>query len=451
MTWFVRLQGEYAYMFGKNAVAKWDQANQSIVFQGVSLPGNCMVPSGQTSSTCWLPDRFTVSFLLTNRRNVAAGQAIPSIEASTGTEEDMNLNLLFNRLQIGGPPLNTADQSPRFEAARIVQNSTIAGGYNNLSLSFTVTTNLLNNARAVSSIVISGLVGTQTQTSSSLPIYGADAQLFQGRSGIWQRSDGSLTLTVAPGAAVVAGYNVQLSIVIINPEQQQAAARPTITAIVTYKYAAQKFGPSEDELEDVSQVDSLARAPPLLLPQLPVQGSGLLTGATKSGFTTKIIHESTQVNFASNLLTVTLESNIVLPAGAVIELTGFRTATAFGSGRLSLRGPKAAFVVDMKAGFQKDYTDVYTISMELISDLNAYEQFVVQFVLQNPSCSDICPGNTIMIRAQGKGPVVGVAGPYISFAGLFRTRVIARTWHKHSNKCMRLHYLPAHATCENNV
>ena len=118
MTGFVRLQGEYAYMFGKNAVAKWDQANQSIVFQGVSLPGNCMVPSGQTSSTCWLPDRFTVSFLLTNRRNVAAGQAIPSIEASTGTEEDMNLNLLFNRLQIGGPPLNTADQSPRFEAHR---------------------------------------------------------------------------------------------------------------------------------------------------------------------------------------------------------------------------------------------------------------------------------------------------------------------------------------------
>jgi hypothetical protein len=31
MTWFVRLQGEYAYMFRKNAVAKWDQANQSIV------------------------------------------------------------------------------------------------------------------------------------------------------------------------------------------------------------------------------------------------------------------------------------------------------------------------------------------------------------------------------------------------------------------------------------
>ena len=67
-------------MFGKSAVAKWDRELGRLVFEGVSLPANCV----QLSDSCWLPDRWSVRFWLQNRAQTAAGQALPFIEASSG-------------------------------------------------------------------------------------------------------------------------------------------------------------------------------------------------------------------------------------------------------------------------------------------------------------------------------------------------------------------------------
>ena len=74
---YVKLLGAEAYMFGKRAVARWDKEEGTLLFEGVSLPGNCFPPS----DTCWLPERSTITFWLKARQSIAAGQTFPVIEA----------------------------------------------------------------------------------------------------------------------------------------------------------------------------------------------------------------------------------------------------------------------------------------------------------------------------------------------------------------------------------
>jgi len=254
-------------------------------YQGVSLPGNCFPPSDE----CWLPGKWRVTFQLSSRKEVSAGQALPSIQALSGIEGE-NLGGFDLRL-IGGSPLNRASKRPIVSFASLMQDSKIQGARNNLTLSFAVSTTLPGQKEvSYSSLVsVTGLVGTLTPDHDALPVYGDDAGLFAGRSARWRRSEGSLTLAVAADVSIVADYNVQISVIFINPLQAQQPVSPKISAVVRY--------PPPPPARFHPDVGTVAFAPvaTLQLPAAPVAGRGILSSTTRSRFTTKIVHESTQV------------------------------------------------------------------------------------------------------------------------------------------------------------
>ena len=134
---YLRLRGENAYMFGKNAVVRWSREESQLVFEGVSLPCNCFPPS----DTCWLPARWSVTLQLTTRSSPASGQALPFIKAGKGFLADVSG---FGATYIPGVPLNRATVAPRIQRASVTQNSAIQGARNNLTLSFQVDTSRLS-------------------------------------------------------------------------------------------------------------------------------------------------------------------------------------------------------------------------------------------------------------------------------------------------------------------
>jgi len=378
-------------MFGKGGLALWSKELSRIVFEGVSLPGNCFTPS----ATCWLPDRWTVTFWLTNRISTSVGQSLPSITAASGfTKGDVTG---FDVRQIGGVPLNRATRAPRFESASITQDSLIQGSSVNLTLSFKVSVNLPGFAATQysSTILLSGLINTVTPDNAALPIYGANAALFAGSNGRWNQKAGSLLLTVAEGNFVVADYNVQISILLRNSMQTQPAAAPRISAHLRYPPAEQV---------------SIVSVAPLQLPEMLVAGSGILTASTRSTMSKKIIHEATQVNHAINTITITLQANIPLPIGAVITLIGFLTVTDFPTQVIPLKGPSAALFeaadpaprIPSAADFNKHVlSEITTIRLTLRSAVEASRDLVIAFVLQNRMCNGLCPGLAISVSAGG--------------------------------------------------
>jgi len=252
--------------------------------QGVTLPGNCFPPS----EICWLPAQWTVTFQLANRKSRAVGQALPSIEAASGVDGDQNG---WSRRLIGGSPLNRASREAVVSAASVTYDGMIQGVRNNLTMSFSFSTMLPGqaDARFSSFVTISGLVGTMTSDDDALPLYGEDAALFAGRSALWRQAEGTLTLTVAAGTSVLPDYNVQISMLFLNPMAAQAGVTPTISATVRYPPPPPaRFHP------DFGTIAFVGIAP-LEIADRAVDGVDILSASTQRMFTMKIVHESTQV------------------------------------------------------------------------------------------------------------------------------------------------------------
>ena len=254
------------------------------MWQGVSLPGNCFPPS----EICWLPAQWTVTFQLANRKARATGQALPSIEAASGGEGDREG---WSRRLIGGTPLNRASRGAVVQAASVTYTSMIQGARNNLTMSFSLSTMLPGHADASFSsfVIISGLLGTMTGNDAALPLYGEDAALFTGSSALWRQAEGELTLTVAAGTSVLPDYNVQISMLLLNPLAAQAPVAPTISATVRYP------PPPPARYHPEFGTIALVAIAPLQMAERAVDGVGILSAPTPRVFTTKIVHESTQV------------------------------------------------------------------------------------------------------------------------------------------------------------
>ena len=395
-TGYIQLLGEHAYMFGKSAVAKWDRERSELVFEGVSLPANCL----HLSDSCWLPEQWSVRFWLQNRASSATGQALPCIEATSGIDGADKLG--FGLRAIGGRPLGRATQVPKVTAASLTQNTDIQLAQNNLTLSLSFSINLPGAAGYSSSITVTGLVGILTPDNDALPLYGDDAALFAGKSALWRRAEGSLSLVVAARSALVAGNTVQISIVIMNPMKLQSAVSPKVRAEV--RYSPNLWATSLAELPDAAPI----AISPLLLPEIPISCRNLLASGTESTFTTKTVHESTQVNQASNTISVTLVCNIALPAGVILDFDGFVSSTEYNSGVMPISGTGAAILGNMAAFKRSRITDKLSVKVVLTTLVEPGEIISFYFVFQNPNCFGKCPGVPVTVGAKG-----GAGHPFI--------------------------------------
>ena len=407
---YVKLRGNDAYMFGKAGVARWSLQEKTVVFEGVSLPGNCFPPS----ETCWLPERWTVSFWLAARSSTAAGQAFPTIEARDGNTANSR-QFVFNKQAIGGVPLSKAFVEPLLDDARITQSSLVQGDTNNLTLSFTPSVALPSYANAdhSSEVVLSGLVGTLTPDNDALPLYGDDAALFVGATGkpgtgVWRPQQGSLRLILASGTALAAGYKVHVSLLLLNPVQAQTAAKPTLRAMVRYPPQI-NHDPWRLESDRVSPMVNFAHLPLL---ESPVRGLGILSAVTRSMFITKSIQESSRVNRALNTLSLVLSANIDLPPGVTIILEGFQTTTNFKAGSMPLQGASAhlfqhgstARTAQFQSKVDLQTSEKYILlTLTLASTVHAGEEIRLNFVLQNVDCAGACQPKerTITVSADG--------------------------------------------------
>jgi hypothetical protein len=383
-------------MFGKNAVAKWDRERSELVFEGVSLPANCL----HLSDSCWLPEQWSVRFWLQNRASSATGQALPYIEATSGIDGADKSG--FGVRAIGGRPLGRATQIPRVTASSLTQSTDIQLAQNNLTLSLSLSINLPGAAGYSSSITVTGLVGILTPDNDALPLYGDDAALFAGKSALWRRAEGSLSLVVASRSALVAGHNVQISIIIMNPMNPQPAVSPKVRAEV--RYSPNLWVTTPAELPDAAPIPMS----PLLLPEIPVSCRNLLASGTESTFTTKTVHESTQVNQASNRISVTLICNIALPAGVIFYFDGFVSSTEYNSGEMPISGTSAAILGNMAEFKRSLITDKLSLTVVLTALVKPGEIISFCFVFQNPNCFGKCPGVPVTVLAKG-----GAGHPYI--------------------------------------
>ena len=152
-------------------------------------------------------------------RNKATAQTAVTPTVAVGT----------GRVAIASSSMSTsvlgAATTQQYTTKTISESSAVQDAANTLTI--TIRPNVALSANDV--IEILGLTGSQTATTSSLALLGAQKNLFSGATGNWDKDAGRLRLTVASGASVPNSQNTVVTITLNNKAAAQSGKNPTIS------------------------------------------------------------------------------------------------------------------------------------------------------------------------------------------------------------------------------
>jgi hypothetical protein len=265
----------------------WTQSTGELVLTAAS--------GGTASGTAW-----EVTFTLANTAaaqsspavNVSAaikdgsGNSVGSIASAAMTKPGTALYGVAN----GADPLTVV--VPSFSLKSIQQSTPVSGATNTLTVSLTANFNLA----AGSTVTITGLTESQTANSGNLTVSSTSSQL--GTSGVWTQSTGELVLTAASGGTA-SGTACVLTFDLTNTAAAQSSPEVRIEAYVMASGAA------------LTSISRSRMVRPHLNPFGVFNGSDPLQVVVPE-FLTRSIAQSTCLAGATNILTLTLTSNMYL-------------------------------------------------------------------------------------------------------------------------------------------
>jgi trimeric autotransporter adhesin len=283
----------------------------------------------------------------------------------------------------GADPLTVV--VPSFSLKSIQQSTPVSGATNTLTVSLTANFNLATG----STVTITGLTGSQTADSASLPVSSASGLL--GVSGAWTQSTGELVLTAA-GAGTVSGTACEVTFNLTNTDTAQVSPGVNVSAEI-----------KDGSGNSMGSIGSGAMTKPGTALYGVSNGADPLTVVVPS-FSLKSIQQSTPVSGATNnMLTVSLTANFNLATGSTVTITGLTGSQTVTSASLTVSSTSSQLGTS-GAWTQSPGELVLTASGGTTSETAC----VVTFTLTNTATAQSSPAVSVSaVIKDGSGTIVG--------------------------------------------
>jgi hypothetical protein len=200
-----------------------------------------------------------------------------------------------------------------FLEARISQSSPYPGEpQNKITISLQSNVAVGSAGGIVSSITITGLTGSETSDTRSLPLSGSFATSLASSSAVWIKSSGTVILTIGDSKTMEANTPYTISFLLANPTQEQKS--PAVS--ISYS-GAQAISTMVMSSDTKSSIHNAGDAAPLFV--------------YPRGFLKKAIGVRATWPQASNLLSITLQTSVAISslptAQTLISISGLKFAS----------------------------------------------------------------------------------------------------------------------------
>ncbi len=314
-----------------------------------------------------------------NLVNPSAQQAAAKASISVNSFTFGQVTNLIRQTVMRNAPSTSAPfmiSASTFTTANIGQSSPYPGVRDNI-ITVTLKSNvaLASVGAVVSSITISGLIGSATSSTSALPLTGSSFQDIVGQTGAWDRDQGSLRLTVANAKSLVANKPYVFSFRLDNPLSAQEAPPVSVSA-----NGGQLIAPVSMIADAETCTNKKGDRSPLFI--------------YSPGFLTKEIGTSITAAGTRTLISVTLQTSVSLASisgtQTNIRIDGLRGFTNADSSSLPIMSSQDVF--GKTATWRKDSGSI-TLGIKQNAMLAAGDpKVVVQFELLNgPTTSSLEP------------------------------------------------------------
>ena len=226
-------------------------------------------------------------------------------------------NTFFNtrpfRLGIqGNNTILTSNIPAQFSVGEVYESNSVTSSLNMITIIFQPNAELLSGTF----ISISGLTGTQTETTYSLSVYGPQSEAF-GASGQWDACAGQLILRIQDNYTISSTFQSTLSFWIQNNANVQSSPAVSIAS-------------------SGSDPNRHFQVPTTVL-------QGLVLGAsTAPAFTTLISLDENTIQSEMNNLTFCIRTNFILAEFAVLTVSGLVGSSTVSTSRLLVTGTGAS-------------------------------------------------------------------------------------------------------------
>jgi hypothetical protein len=264
----------------------------------------------------------------------------------------------------------------------------------------TITVTLLSTTHdslAGSTVTITGLTGSETNTTATLPVTSTDDAL--GTRGDWD-SDGTLVLTVAGGKTLDRGSEYTAAFELVNSGRGQNSPSIRIEATLKDMFPVLCTGCYGNITVGTVAWVSMDK------PGQPLYGVG--NGAdplfiVQPYFSVKEIGQSNPFVFARNTITVTLQSLASdIPDRSVVTITGLNGSSTPSSDTFALSSTDDA--LGTIGEWSADGT--LKLTVQAGKSLEREKAYIVQFALVNPSHALVSPPVSIEATLRDSSDVV---------------------------------------------
>jgi len=202
-----------------------------------------------------------------------------------------------------------------FSTRAIGQSFPLAGGSNMLTVTLTCVVRLA----AGSAVSITGLAGSLTANSSSLPVVSAPEDFES--TAAWENATGTIVLTVGD-SGLASGTSIKASFWLRNPLQSQTSPSVSISSQVASLAVDARGIAVVGEFTAPIALTSMVKSSDA---RLGLAGHAAPLRVHVPHFDLRSIGQSTPLAAASNMLTVTLQANCDFPPATSITLAGLNS------------------------------------------------------------------------------------------------------------------------------
>ena len=444
---FMPIFGKDAFRVSKSGFANWtvdeETGSATLLLKGGVMIGGCGSVGGPDKCALKVPgilDETSLatsqfSFILQNSNTLSGGGSIPRLEYSSSEVNAVWLG--------GGSVIGVTRKRPEFVYRQLTETNIFQRCQNVISLEVELNTMLTANSK----LNVSGFKASLSDSGEIL-LGGPNGSLF---TGTFDNPAGTLILQVKreipesvsrteiPGIGqmsniankIPANARLNVTFTLLNPMQRQDSQKFSIGA--TLESPSTNI-PGRPKCKESTILVFGSR---LDVPAIPMDEANVFQAQESLRFTTKLIGESTKVNWGINTIKITLISPSILPPETLVTLTGFETpipnvgkASSIGDSAtvgFPLAGPATDFFM-MEKTFSKQCPDAELaacnddnpdtacncvpsavwesggkrLTLTVKRAIPAQKSVELAFKFRNMGCSGVCPGKTITIAASGK-------------------------------------------------
>ena len=315
---YIPLYGPHAFLVAKKAAGNWSRETGKLVLLAGSMMNRCPLQGNPSCPVSSVVDTtgsglitFEFSFYLQNPVALNNGGNQININARTS---EVNIPVSANAfVQFASAFVGAMTIGPEFLSGSISESRKVQTVHNNISVQLIASVALYPQ----SMITLSGFENTLS-SNGPLSITGLNSSVFAEGNLL----SGTVILVVSkevgPRAPIDFGFTV------FNPKSAQLGGKPTLTGFAIGRPVCDDLAPSQDCTKYISSYLNFGVYPHGYIPLGEYQFDvvDFFSATISPSFYFRSISESTNVNFAINTITVTVVSNVYIPSGSDITISG---------------------------------------------------------------------------------------------------------------------------------